>query len=147
MIVLLNEYICTLRKKSLPLLPVGTVKCTLLAPLPLLQAQNTNFIRKIKRELKLSFFYHVQLIDNTFDTSFSEIRPVHQKWYSFGQLCIMYNNQKFCWLACHLSFLCWPCLDEHTIKPGTPEHRTTEYGTPAEQGTPWNSGGTTEHLL
>ena len=39
-----------------------------------LNAQNTNFIRKIKRELKLSFFYHVQLIDNTFDTSFSEIR-------------------------------------------------------------------------
>ena len=30
----------------------------------------------------------------------------------------------------------------HTIKPGTPEHRTTEHGTPAEHQ---NTGGTSEH--
>ena len=32
MIVLLNVYICSLRKKSVPLLPEATVKCKFLAP-------------------------------------------------------------------------------------------------------------------
>ena len=32
MILLLNVYMCALRKKSVPLLPGGTVKCTLLTP-------------------------------------------------------------------------------------------------------------------
>ena len=34
---------------------------------------------------------------------------------------------------------------QHTRKPGTPEHRTTEYGTLAEQQNTPESGRTTKH--
>ena len=35
----------------------------------------------------------------------------------------------------------WHYQDQYTIKPGTPEHGTTEHGTPAERR---NNAGTTE---
>ena len=47
MIVLLNVYICALRKKSVPLLPGGTIKYTLLAPWQIHRdRQGTNWNRQ-----------------------------------------------------------------------------------------------------
>ena len=45
MIVLLNVYICALRKKSVPLLSGGTVKYTLFAPWQIHCCQSKNFIK------------------------------------------------------------------------------------------------------